>query len=390
MEGFVFLLWTTPGKSSNQANLQHWQGAERDARFHQMNNPFEGILLHAVGALSAAFCYTPQKAVRGWSWQTFWVSQALVCWLLLPILIAWLTIPELALVVAEAPRSAMLQSFLLGMLYGVGGTAFGVAIRHLGFSLTYAIAIGISCVLGTVLPPLVAGQLGELAARSGSGWVFAGILIGCAGIGLSGLAGRLKERDLQGQTGSFNLRRGLPICILAGVLSAVYGFSLAAGQPIADVAAKYGAGHFEGNAIYIFSNAGAFLSSLMFCLWLHLREKTLIEFFKPRGIANPAYGNYLLAILTGCLWYGQFFFYGLGHVRMGSFRFSSWGIHMIMLVLFSALVGVLFREWKACGLRTHRVLLTSLATLIFAVLAIAYGSHLGELSVMDPSVESVK
>ena len=57
-------------------------------------------------------------------------------------------------------------------------------------------------------------------------------------------------------------------------------------------------------------------------------------------------------MLTGTLWYGQFFFYNLGHVRMGNYKFTSWAIHMIMLVLFSNLVAVLFREWKGCRGRT--------------------------------------
>lgn len=56
-------------------------------------NPVLGVLLHAVGALSAAFCYTPKKATRKWSWQTYWLAQASVCWLVLPVVGAWLTIP---------------------------------------------------------------------------------------------------------------------------------------------------------------------------------------------------------------------------------------------------------------------------------------------------------
>ena len=62
-------------------------------------------------------------------------------------------------------------------------------------------------------------------------------------------------------------------------------------------------------------------------------------------------------MLTGTLWYGQFFFYNLGHVRMGNAN-TSWAIHMIMLVLFSNLVAVVFREWKGCRPRTsfdHRL-----------------------------------
>src|SRR6185436_13735706 len=104
-----------------------------------------GVLYHAVGASGAALCYTPQKKVSGWSWQTYWLAQALICWLVLPIIVALLTIPNLVSVLQQAPASAMRSSFLLGMAYGVGGTAFGIAIRYVGFSLTYAIAVGISC-----------------------------------------------------------------------------------------------------------------------------------------------------------------------------------------------------------------------------------------------------
>ncbi len=54
--------------------------------------------------------------------------------------------------------------------------------------------------------------------------------------------------------------------------------------------------------------------------------------------------NYAMALLTGCLWYSQFLFYGLGHVRMGEFEFSSWAIHMIMLILFSSLTGIVLKR----------------------------------------------
>src|SRR5271170_7481302 len=91
-------------------------------------NPILGTGYHAIGAICAATCYTPQKKVKGWSWQTYWLTQASFCWLLLPILGAWLTIPDLLNVLREAPHDAMRNSFLLGAIYGIGGTAFGIAI----------------------------------------------------------------------------------------------------------------------------------------------------------------------------------------------------------------------------------------------------------------------
>ena len=338
-----------------------------------------GVLFHAVGASSAALCYTPEKKLKGWSWQTYWLAQAFICWLALPVLVAFLTIPQLSTVLSEAPTSAIQKSFLLGMAYGVGGTAFGIAIRYVGFSLTYAIAVGISCVLGTLLPPLVHGTLGDVMKSTGANFLVSGVVMGAVGIALCGVAGRNKEKDIEADkntVSTFSLAKGLPLCLLAGVLSALYGFSLDQGQPIADIAARHGAGNFQGNVVYIFSNSGAFLTTLLYCLYLHNKEKTFGQYASSEN-SNLSV-NYLMALLTGCLWYGQFFFYGLGHVRMGSYKFSSWAIHMIMLVLLSSVTGLVLKEWKYCSAKTKRLLSIALFVLVVAILLLTYGNYLGE------------
>lgn len=344
-------------------------------------DPLLGVALHAVGGFFAATCYTPQKKVRGWSWQTYWLTQAAFCWFLLPILGAVLTIPHLGEVLAEAPRSAMLKSFLLGAAYGIGGTAFGISIRHIGFSLTYAIAVGLSSVLGTIVPPIRHGTFWEIMSRLGAGWVAAGVVVGTIGIAACGWAGRLKEVDLrEGGNGpkQFSLGKGLALSILAGFLSAVYGIALDEGQPIADVARAHGAGLFEGNVIYIFSNSGAFLTTAVYCLCLGIRNRSLGEFLGRAEGRPPLAMNFILSILTGLFWYGQFFFYNLGHVRMGAYKFSSWAIHMILLVLISNIVGVLFREWKGCRGRTRAAIGAALLVLVGAVLLLTYGNYLGK------------
>ena len=340
-----------------------------------------GAMLHAVGASCAALCYTPQKKLVQWSWQTYWLAQATVCWLVLPFIVALITIPAFGQVLREAPTGAMWNAFLLGVAYGVGGTAFGMAIRYVGFSLTYAIAVGISCVLGTLLPPMVRGELTAVFQAQGSGWILSGIILGAAGILFCGIAGRMKEVDIlrsKNESENFSLGKGLPLCLLAGVLSAVYGFSIYEGQPIADVAAKYGAGHFQGNIIYIFSNSGAFLSTMFYCVYLHSKHKTFGEYLRRPASQFPLSRNYLMALITGVLWYAQFFFYGLGHVRMGNYKFTSWAIHMIMLVIFSTIAGILMREWMNCSKRTVRMVVLALLVLVSAVLILTYGNYLSD------------
>jgi len=193
-----------------------------------MDQPLLGTGLHAVGALAAALCYTPQHGIRSWSWQTYWLAQASICWLLAPIVGAILTVPELADVLRDAPRSALISTFLLGAAYGIGGTAFGLAIRHIGYSLTYALAVGLSCVAGTISGPIYEKKVLETLSATGSGWVIAGIAIGAAGIFLCGLAGRRKEVDIGAEAArrGFSLAKGLPLCLVAGVLSAVYGIAV--------------------------------------------------------------------------------------------------------------------------------------------------------------------
>lgn len=347
-----------------------------------------GIILHFIGASSASVCYTPQSKTQQWSWQTYWLAQAFICWLMLPIVVATITIPNLNDVLSEAPVSAMRNAFLLGALYGIGGTAFGLAIKYVGFSLTYAISVGISCVLGTLLPPLYDGNLSVIFSGKGYGYILSGISAGAAGIALCGIAGKQKERDystlnIPAKKGySFSI--GISLCILAGILSALYGFSLAQGQPIADVAEKYGAGNFQVNVIYLFSNSGAFLTTLLYCCYLHHKQKTFSEYIKLSGGSahvtskNPLLINYILAAITGILWYTQFFFYGLGHMRMGAYKFTSWAIHMIMLVLISTVIGIVLKEWNGVKKKTRLILASALIILVSAVLMLTYGNHLGE------------
>ena len=65
---------------------------------------------------------------------------------------------------------------------------------------------------------------------------------------------------------------------------------------------------------------------------------------------------------------------------MGRYAYTSWAIHMIMLVLFSAVAGLLMKEWAAGRRKTINVLIAALLVLIIAVLALTYGNYLGNIN----------
>lgn len=345
--------------------------------------PILGILLHAVGALAAGICFTPQHKVQNWTYQTFWFWMSFSSWFALPILGSLLFIPNLLAVLEAAPHDAMWKSFVYGGMYGFGGMAFGFAIRYIGYSLTYALAIGLSAVLGFFLTPLIQGQLGEILSSAGGNAVIIGVAVGFLGTILCGLAGRRKERELigSGDGGVFRPGIGIPLCILSGALSSVYSLALGTADPIADEALKLGANpELVMNVRFLFASTGAFVSTLPITLWQLSKISRLREIAGAGANGQPApRANILWSCLAGLLWYLQFIFYGMGHNRMDTLGVASWPLHMIMLILFSTLVAIIRREWSGCSKGARRFVSIAIGILVLAVLVIGYGNHLNQI-----------
>jgi len=350
-------------------------------------NPIEGIGLHAVGAAAASTCYLPYHKTRKWSWVSYWLVQSLFAWILTPLALALLTVPDFFAIIRHAPNKVLWLTFIFGAVYGFGGMSFGFATRYIGYSLTYAISIGISAVLGTLLPLMMHGTLDTYFQQPGGHIIAVGMLVAILGVSLCGWAGFKKEQEIKQNSSStgllhFNMRTGLVLAIAAGVLSGIFNIALESGQPIADMAAQNGAGIFEGNAKLIIATSGCFVVNFIWFSVLAFKEKRFKEFskahYKVKADANsglqPAkrFKNLLWSSLGGILWCMQFFFYGLGHVKMGSLQFASWVIHMSMLIFFSFLVGIAMKEWKNVSRQTYGMLIVALITLAISFVIMSY------------------
>jgi len=209
----------------------------------------------------------------------------------------------------------------------------------------------------------------------------AGIVISLGGIALCGWAGALRERSSSDSPSQYTFKVGVPLAIVAGTLSAVFNFALLAGEPLEKAALAKGASELlKMNAIYPFSNGGAFVTNALWCVFLTLRNHTGSQLVRlPKKGAGTLAFYYLMALLSGAFWYCQFFFYGMGHSHMRTrYGFTSWALHMAMLILFSNLYGWLFREWEGASTLPRRVLHAGMAVIVVATLIITYGNYLGE------------
>src|ERR1700677_2798880 len=139
-------------------------------------NPFLGVFLHWLGGLASGSFYVPFKAVKKWSWETYWLVGGFFSWILGPILFAAILVPNLTSIFRESPRSSLFWAYAFGVLWGIGGLTFGLSVRYLGIALGYAVALGMCAIFGTLIPPVFHGQICNMAATRGGQFTLLGIV----------------------------------------------------------------------------------------------------------------------------------------------------------------------------------------------------------------------
>ena len=338
------------------------------------------ILLIAIGSICAASFYVPIKKIKDWSWESYWIVQGVVSWVIAPWIFAYFTVSNLGDVLSNSPSSAIAGSVFFGVLWGFGGLTFGLSMRYLGVALGQSIALGFCASFGTLIPPFVAGQ--NLFGTHEGILILSGVAICIAGIAIVGYAGALRahnmsEEDRIKAIKDFALKKGLFIAVFAGVMSACFNYGINGipgfidtGNVIQKVAATYGTDPlFVTNPVYIFVMFGGFITNLVYCLYLNYKNKTFKDYTSVSG--SVLINNLLFCLLGGVLWYFQFFFFGMGQSKLPTEMFVfGWSILMAMNILFSNVWGIILNEWKGAGKKSIGVLIVGLAVLILSTFVI--------------------
>lgn len=344
-----------------------------------------GVLFHFIGGFASGSFYIPYKKVRGWSWESYWIVGGLFSWLVVPFVAALLTVPAFMSIIGNADGNTLLWTYIMGVLWGIGGLTFGLSMRYLGLSLGMSVALGFTSVFGSLVPPLyrdITGAngitfTGMLASNSGL-LVLAGVFVCLIGIFLCGRAGMLKEKELSPEQKSagvseFNLKKGLAVATVSGILSACFNFGIEAGKPMAETAVQQGSNPlFQNNVIFVVILWGGLTTNFIWCMFLNARNKTFGDYTNSK---TPLTGNYLFAAIAGTIWFLQFFFYGMGESKLGNGA-SSWILHMAFIILVSTMWGFAFKEWKGVSKKTLSTILLGIAIIILSVIIVGYGNSL--------------
>jgi len=372
-------------------------------------NPFLGVIFHWLGGLASASNFIPFRGIKRWSWEIYWLIQGVAAWLIAPTLIASFFVPNSFGILHAAPTSSLAYAALWGMLWGVGGLTFGLAIRYLGLGLGYAIALGFCTAFGTLIPPIYHGEWHTIISERSGQVILIGVAMCLVAIAISGAAGYSKESEIteaeKTATGErdFSFLKGLAVAIFAGIMSSFFAFGLDAGKPIAAITrerllATGRADLWANLPVLIVVLSGGFVTNFVWSAILIFRNHSYRQFGgqpgeNPMGAPDdrsdiaadgtlpriaPAVlvRNYLLAASAGIIWYFQFFFYSMGTTKMGKYDFASWTLHMASIIIFATLWGIALKEWKGTSLRTRLLVTCGLLMLVGSTVVVGYGSYL--------------
>jgi L-rhamnose-H+ transport protein len=394
-------------------------------------NPILGVLFHWLGGLASGSFYVPYKGVKKWSWETYWLVGGFFSWIICPWLFASLMTKDLLGVLGRQSASTLGWTYLFGVLWGTGGLTFGLAMRYLGMSLGMGVALGYCAAFGTLLPPILkifmpnipaAESIIQIASTRPGQITLLGVAVCLAGIWIAALAGATKEKEMTAEEktksiSEFNFKKGIMVATFSGIMSACFSFGLTAGEPIGKECVAAGTDAlWSGLPSLIVVMFGGFTTNFIWCVLLNIKNGSGYEYLaseqrRPvhrkdgsiienatdapseemaelaggRGDSNdrriPLLSNFLFSALAGTTWYFQFFFYSMGHTKMGGsdpagFGFSSWTLHMASIIIFSTMWGWIFHEWKGSSKKAHGLIATGIITLILSTIIIGLGTYL--------------
>jgi L-rhamnose-H+ transport protein len=345
-----------------------------------------GIIFHTIGGISSGSFYMPFKKVKGWAWESYWIVGGLFSWLIVPPLAAYLTISDFSEIISTADSQVKTFTYIMGLLWGIGGLTYGLGVRYLGMSLGNSIVLSFCSAFGALVPAIYYNfnptegktSFSDMLASSGGQLVLLGVLVCLLGIAILGKAGILKESELsseqkQASTKEFDMKKGLIIAVISGILSAFFNFGIEAGKPMADEAVRQGFNPlFQNNVTYVVLLWGGLTTNFIWCIYLNFKNKTFSDYTNAQ---TPIASNVLFSGIAGTMWFLQFFFYGMGESKLGNGA-SSWILHMATIILTANLWGVWLKEWKGVSSKTFRTFLLGIATIMLSIVLVGIGNSL--------------
>jgi len=325
-----------------------------------------GVPLVMIAGFMSGCCMLPVKFVRSWKWENIWLVFTILSLVVIPWSLALAFVGRLFETYRALSAHQVAVPMLLGAGWGIAQILFGVSVKRLGLGVAYAIIVGLSAVLGTVVPFFV--QQRALAKEHTLELIICGVLIMATGIVLTAWGGQINERAAAPVRNL--VHRSYPLAIflavLCGLMAPMLNYSFAFGQDIAKAAVAFGNEPVHAAyAVWPVGLAGGLVPNLFYSAWLLIKNHTWSLF-----LSNPP--DFFHSSLMGVLWMGAFAIYGMSATFLGALGTSvGWGLLQIFMIMTAILAGVFTGEWRYASRSAKLLLSIGMAGLTIATVLLA-------------------
>ncbi len=333
-------------------------------------NVIIGLGYAVIAGVFAGSFSLPMKFTKDWKWQHNWMVYTVWSTLLMPIIFAIFTVPQLGTIYHSTDILVFLKVVSFGMAWGIGSVCFGLGLEYLGVALGMSIMLGLIISIGTLIP-IIVYQPNELTSPKGIKIIIASIIL-IVGIIIIAIAGSMRDRKMKNQSQSSSgkslFRKGLLIAILAGVLGPMLNIAFINGNSIKDIAIKLGTNpSYAGNAVWPIALFGGFLINFAYCAYL-IRKNNEWSLFKTKRI-----WYWLVLAISGIVWFFCMMFYGMSVEKLGKLGASiGWASFQSLAIITGNFVGLFTGEWKKSGSKPLIINFVGIAILLVGIYVIAF------------------
>jgi len=336
-----------------------------------------GFALGIVSGLMAGSFSVPMKKTTRWAWENTWLVWAIVALLIVPWGMVALTCPNAFAIYSEVGFGSLAMVFLFGLGWGLGAVTFGQSIAIIGMSLSFAICIGLTIVVGSIAPMMATL---EIFTTPKGATVTAGIAVLVVAIIVCAVAGGRKDAQLKADVGgkastvSAGLYiKGLILAVLGGLFSSMINVAFNFSGGIKEAAGRlHATPGGASDAIWAIVTLGGLAANVFYCSLLLTRNRTW-QRYREAGSGS----HWLLAALMGAIWMFSVTLYGRAAPMMGSLGGSAgWAVYMGACIAASNVWGIATGEWKDGKGRPINTMYAGLALLLIAIAIVGYGNSL--------------